>query len=482
MNPVPHIPILRLGQPYRSMDLIEIKDRRTGQLIANVSQANNGLIRRDFLHLQDSFNVLNELSCEDLIAITKKAGELFMNETLPLSVDGQTQSPEEFVQVLSATSGLPHVLCRKNMAKIYEVFTEIDHILNGLTRGLDPKIIDDGVGEQMGYPVSFFPETISLGAVLPSNSPGVNSIWMPSIPLKIPVILKPGRDEPWTPYRIIQSFIAAGCPKEAFGFYPTTHEGANTIMTECGRSIIFGDEKTVARYADNPKYQVHGPGWSKILLGDDCVEQWKDYIDIMVESVLLNGGRSCINTSAIITPKYGKEIAQAIAERLAQIKPQPIDSNDAHLSAFANPAFADYIDNAIDTDLQISGAEDLTAQYRTEPRKVEFDNQIYLLPTVIYCDSIEHPLANREFLFPYTSVVEIPQGQMIDHIGESLVVSAVTNDKAWTQKLLLSHNIKRLNVGPICTCKVTWDQPHEGNLFEFLYTRRAIQYSNLAVA
>jgi hypothetical protein len=25
------------------------------------------------------------------------------------------------------------------------------------------------------------------------------------------------------------------------------------------------------------------------------------------------------------------------------------------------------------------------------------------------------------------------------------------------------------------TCQVQWEQPHEGNLFEFLYHRRAIQ-------
>jgi hypothetical protein len=38
-------------------------------------------------------------------------------------------------------------------------------------------------------------------------------------PLKIPVILKPGKDEPWTAYRLIQALIASGCPADAFGFY-----------------------------------------------------------------------------------------------------------------------------------------------------------------------------------------------------------------------------------------------------------------------
>src|SRR5205085_5700279 len=117
---------------------------------------------------------------------------------------------------------------------------------------------DEGVGEQAGVPVSFFPVTNALGVVLPSNSPGVNSLWMPAIPLKVPVVLKPGREEPWTPFRIIQAFIAAGCPAEAFSFYPTDHEGSAAVMESSGRALIFGDVSTVEKYANNPAGEVHG--------------------------------------------------------------------------------------------------------------------------------------------------------------------------------------------------------------------------------
>ena len=44
-----HIPILRLGQPYRSMDRTPVFHYRTREQIAEVSQANIGLIRRDML-------------------------------------------------------------------------------------------------------------------------------------------------------------------------------------------------------------------------------------------------------------------------------------------------------------------------------------------------------------------------------------------------------------------------------------------------
>jgi hypothetical protein len=64
---------------------------------------------------------------------------------------------------------------------------------------------------------------------------------------------------------------------------------------------------------------------------------------------------------------------------------------------------------------------------------------------------------------------------MLDWIGPTLVVSAITADRSFRQQLLRSPDIKRLNLGAIPTGRVQWDQPHEGNLFEFLYARRAIQ-------
>jgi len=117
----------------------------------------------------------------------------------------------------------------------------------------------------------------------------------------------------------------------------------------------------------------------------------------------------------------------------------------------------------------------VTAHYRDGSRKVEFEGGTYLCPTIVHCDSIAHPLANREFLCPYASVVEVPQSEMLEKIGPSLVVSAITKDPDFTEMLLDSDLIERLNLGAIPTMKISWDQPHEGNMFEFLYKRRSIE-------
>ena len=59
-------------------------------------------------------------------------------------------------------------------------------------------------------------------------------------------------------------------------------------------------------------------------------------------------------------------------------------------------------------------------------------------------------------------------------LRESELARAHDEIKEFQEKLLSSHLIDRLNLGPISTMKISWDQPHEGNMFEFLYKRRSI--------
>ena len=82
---------------------------------------------------------------------------------------------------------------------------------------------------------------------LPSNSPGVHSLWLPAIALKTPLVLKPGSAEPWTPYRIIQALIKAGAPPEAFGYYPSDHARRRRDPAQHGRGMVFGDVSTTKR-------------------------------------------------------------------------------------------------------------------------------------------------------------------------------------------------------------------------------------------
>lgn len=470
-----HIPILRRGRPYTSLDAVRVAHYRTREPFAEISQANAGLIRRDLLSEDEAREALAARSVRDLIGICGRAADHFLNDELPLG--DATQSREDYVRQVTATTGLPHALARRNMVKIHGVLSRMETVLRGLTRDLDPAVLDAGVGEHRGRPVSFFPRTRSLGVVLPGNSPGVHSLWVPAIAMKIPLVLKPGSAEPWTPYRIAQALMRAGCPPDAFGYYPTDHAGSGEILRLCGRSMVFGDSGSTDPWRDDPRVEIHGPGYSKILIGEDRIGEWESYLDVMVSSIVDNGGRSCINASGIWVPSHGREVAEALAERLARVAPRAEDDEAAEIAPFADPAVAARISQAIDAALEQPGASDVSARHRRGGRLVTWNGCTYLLPTIVAVEGPGHPLANREFLFSFASVVETPQEAMPESLGRSLVVTAITEDQALIRRLLAAPTIDRLNLGPIPTVRIGWDQPHEGNLFDHLYGRRAIQRS-----
>jgi len=364
-----NIPVLRWGQPYTSMDVDDVIHFATGEPIAKVSRANGGMIQRDMRKAQRARDVLRTIPIDELIARVGTAGELYANAALPMG-DG-TQTPDEFVLAQSASTGLPERLCRANMKKNTFVLGEMRRILTSLTRGLDLEVLSRGYGEERGVPISYQAQSPVLGLVLPSNSPGVHTLWLPIIPMQIGLVLKPGPQEPWTPYRMAEAFFQAGIPREAISVYPGGGDVGAAVLDSCDRSLIFGGTATVDRYRGSARVQAHGPGFSKIIFGDDQVDDWEKYLDVMVDSVFANSGRGCINCSGIWASRHTREIADALARRLAGIRPLPPDHPDASLAAFTIPGAADSISGSIDADLRAAGVADVTATHRQEPRVVK---------------------------------------------------------------------------------------------------------------
>jgi acyl-CoA reductase-like NAD-dependent aldehyde dehydrogenase len=468
-----HIPISRWGEPYKSLDLDKVVHFSSGEALAEVSRANGGLVERDMRHAQRARDVLREIPIADLLQMIKKAADFYTDAELPLG-DG-TQTPDQFVRMQSATTGLPEHMCRFNMKKNHFVLHQMDRILDCLTRGLDLNILSRGYGvEHRGVPVSYQAQSPVLGMVLPSNSPGVHTLWLPIIPMQIGLVLKPGPQEPWTPYRMTQAFLQAGVPKQAIAIYPGLGDIGAAVLAHCPRSLIFGGSATVEQYRGNPRVQAHGPGFSKILLGDDKVDDWRKYLDLMVDSVLVNSGRGCINCSGIWVSRHARAIAEALAERMGPIQPLPPEDANAALAAFTVPGQADGVSADIDNALKEPGVHDLTAKFG--PRLVKKERCDYLRPTVILCDSPDVAMAKKEYMFPFVTVVQCPQEKMLSAIGPTLVCSAITEDAKLQRALADAVHIDRLNLGPLPTIQLNWLQPHEGSIVDFLFRARAFQF------
>ncbi len=447
----------------------------TGEPVAEVSQVGGAIVGRDMQKAGRAREALLTLDPEEVVERLQTAGNLYAHGTL--TVGDSRQSPDDFVKQQSATTGLPESLCRANMQKNLFVLSNMDRMLDALSRGLPPEIFWKGHGkEHRDVVVSYQAQSPVLGLVLPSNSPGVHTLWLPVIALGVGLVMKPGGQEPWTPYRMAAAMVEAGIPAEAIGLYPGATDVGASILAACKRSMIFGSAKTVEQYRGNPGVQVHGPGFSKIILGDDVVDRWEQYLDLMVESVAVNGGRGCINCSAIWASRHTEAIAAALAERMGPVDVLPPEDPAAKLAAFTIPGAAKAIWGQIEGGLAAPGVTHSTASYG--PRLVEGERCGWLRPVVVHCASHEPAIAKAEYMFPFVAVVKCPQASMLERIGPTLVGTAITFDETFRRALVDCTEIDRLNLGPVPTTKLDWLQPHEGNIIDFLYRSRALQLAD----
>lgn len=403
-----NIPAIRWGKPYDSLEKEDVVHFRTGEPIAQLSQVGGGILKRDMKKAQSARDALLEFSPAEILDKMATAGKLYLEADLPIG-DG-SQTPEAFVHAQSASTGLPEHMCRANMQKNAFVMQNMTQILDSLTRGLDLNILARGYGKEPARDVmlSYQAQSPVLGAVLPSNSPGVHTLWLPAVALQLGLVLKPGGKEPWTPYRIFSAMVEAGLPAEAFSLYPGAGgDVGSALLSSVDRAMVFGGQQTIDQYAGNPKVQPHGPGFSKILLADDVVDDWPQYLDLMVQSVFANSGRSCINASGIWASRHTKEIAQAIAEKIGPTEIKDPTDDEASLAAFTMPGMAPAVWNMIESDLAEEGVTDYTAPYGE--RLVQMERCDYLKPMVIHAESPEKQVASKEYMFPFVSVVECPQ-------------------------------------------------------------------------
>ena len=54
MPVLPHLPALRRGKPYASLDQSPVNDCRSGEALAKLSQVNAGVIRKDLARISEA--------------------------------------------------------------------------------------------------------------------------------------------------------------------------------------------------------------------------------------------------------------------------------------------------------------------------------------------------------------------------------------------------------------------------------------------
>ena len=199
-----------------------------------------------------------------------------------------------------------------------------------------------------------------------------------------------------------------------------------------------------------------------------------------------NGGRSCVNASGVWVTRHARRDRRGAGRAaVARRRRAPADDPERRARAVrrSERRRADLARDRSGAGRRRRGRARrttrtrLSAAARGSDRVVTAHGGTYLLPTVVRCDA-SHPLANREYPVPVRQRRR-GAGRTICRtcLGPSLVVTCISSDPGASGALRRVATRRSPEPRRIPTTQIGWDQPHEGNLFDHLYARRAIQRS-----
>lgn len=293
------------------------------------------------------------------------------------------------------------------------------------------------------------------------NGPGVHGLWPQALALGYRVAVRPSRREPLTAHRLVFALREAGFRPEDAAYLPTDHAGADELIRSADLAMVYGGQEVVDKYADDPTVIVNGPGRAKIVITAD--QDWRDYLDVIVDSVANLGGMACVNATAVLYEGEPAPLAQAIAERLAAIEPFPPDDERAMLPAqpiAKARELANYLAAKATGSSPMLGADRVVADLG--------DGYAALRPAVHVMAEPDVDKLNVELPFPCVWVSGWSRAAGMEPMRHSLVVTAITGDEELIDDLLAEPTIGNVYRGHHPTCYAAPEIPHDGFLADAL--------------
>jgi acyl-CoA reductase-like NAD-dependent aldehyde dehydrogenase len=293
------------------------------------------------------------------------------------------------------------------------------------------------------------------------NAPGVHALWLQAMPLGYRVAIRPSRREPFTAHRLTYALREAGFRPEDVVYLPTDYAGADEIIRAADLSMVYGGQDVVDKYATDPTVFPNGPGRSKILITAE--KDWRDYLDVIVDSIGNLGGMACVNTTAVLYEGDPAPLAQAIAEQLAMMEPLPNSDERAILPTqpiASAQSLAAYLAAKAAGSTPILGADQVVADLG--------DGYAALRPAVHLLATPDVEKLNIELAFPCVWVAPWSRSDGLRPLRHSLVLNAITTDEDLLDDLINEPTVTNLYSGNHPTYHMTAEIPHNGFLADFL--------------
>ena len=300
-----------------------------------------------------------------------------------------------------------------------------------------------------------------LAVHAPGNAPGVHGLWPQALALGYRVAIRPSRREPFTAHRLVHALRQTGFRAGDALYLPTDHTVADDVIQAADLAMVYGGQGVVDRYAQDPRVLTNGPGRTKILITAEC--DWREYLDVIVDSIANLGGMACVNATAVLYEGDAARLAHAIAGRLSTIEPRPNTDERAVLpttSIDAARALADHLAAKAAGAVAVLGADQVVADLG--------GGFAALRPAVHLLPGPDPAKLNVELPFPCVWVSPWSRADGIAPLRNSLVLNVITGDDALVDALVNEPTVTNVYRGRHATYYSAPHIPHEGFLADFL--------------
>jgi acyl-CoA reductase-like NAD-dependent aldehyde dehydrogenase len=371
---------------------------------------------------------------------------------------------DHYVELVSRVSGLPITVARTSA--------------HGVADALGAAFDSVRPARPQGAAVDWRDERASGGAVwtrrgevfavhASGNSPGVHGAWPQALALGYRVAVRPSRREPFTGHRVVNALRQGGFRPQDAVYLPTDYIGAEEMIGAADLAMVFGGQDVVDKFAGDPTVYTNGPGRTKILITAE--QDWREYLDVVVDSIVSQGGMACTNATAVLYEGDPAALAQAIAERLSALVVLP--SSDERATLPIQPignanAIADYLAARSAGATPLLGADQVVADLG--------DGSAALRPAVHVLARPDVDMLNTELAFPCVWIAPWSRTDGIVPLRRSLIVAAITDDEELIDDILAEPTVSNVYVGARPTYVSAAGVPHDGFLADFLMRNKGI--------
>ena len=436
------------------------RERQTITDVAGNPLAELSLVPRLFVtRAMAALHKADTLPVDERLAALARAGEAHATAT----VDGMSAADYEFL--VSRASGMPISVVRsaaegiaRSAAEAYRS-EQYARPIGAVNDWRDPLTrTGRGVWTRRG-------DVFAVHA--PGNHPGVHGLWLEALALGYRVAVRPSRRDPFTPHRLISALRTAGFGDDQVVLLPTGYDVADAILRGADLAMAYGGEDVMRKYAAQPTMLPQGPGRSKILLTADI--DWRDHVDVIVDSISHEGGRACVNTTAVLVEGDATPVAEAIAERLAALPSLPPQDEHAVLPVLP-------VAEARKLERYLLATAAGTVPWLGGDGVVDElgDGSAVMRPAVHQLDRPDAAQAGVELSFPCVWVAPWTREAGLGPLKDTLVLTAITQDTRLVDALVAEPTISNVYIGDHPTYWIEPGVPHDGYLADFLMRSKGV--------